>query len=107
MMVRGLIAMAALAALVACGQPQQRAYPADYAFNFKQACERQSQVEGLCDCTWDGIAAQISPNDFAALERLPGPERENHPLTRQIEQITLACHATLNPPPEGEPTPEP
>ncbi|MBC7770735.1 MAG: hypothetical protein H7124_18275 [Phycisphaerales bacterium] len=91
-----LVALATIAALAGCGRADQQSYPADYEFNFMQACEQQAVVAGLCECTWARIEAQIPPGDFAAFERLPGPERETHPLTRQIEQISLACHASLS-----------
>ncbi|GIK51021.1 MAG: hypothetical protein KJZ75_14180 [Hyphomonadaceae bacterium] len=106
-MKRALVAFAACAALAACGRAEQKSYPADYQFNFMRACEAQSDLPGLCACTWERIEAQIDPNDFAALERLPGPERQAHPLTQQIEQITLACHASLSQAQPAEPTPEP
>ena len=40
----------------------------------------------------------------AALERLPGLEREAHPITGQIEQFVLACSASSAP---TEPVPAP
>lgn len=106
-MQRTLVVLAALAALAACGRAEQKGYPADYEINFMRACEAQSDVAGLCACTWEGIEAQIDPDEFSALERLPGPERQSHPLTQQIEQITLACHASLTQAQPAEPTPEP
>ena len=60
-------------------------------------------VQGLCACIWDKIEAEVPPNDFAALERLPGPEREAHPLMAQINEYSFACARQL----ETEPAPTP
>ncbi|HYD87059.1 MAG TPA: hypothetical protein VEA80_06270 [Vitreimonas sp.] len=104
---RVVLGLCAFLAFAACS-PAQRGYPPGVEQGFMQACERQSGVPGLCACTWDRIEAEIDPNDFAALERLPGPERDAHPLMRRIVDMRSACHASLTPAPAGqEPTPAP
>jgi len=105
---RVVLGVVALVLLAACGRPEQQTYPPGVEQAFMQACEAQSRIEGLCGCTWMRIEAEIAPNDFIALERLPGPEREAHALTRRISEMAEACHAELAVPltPE-EPTPAP
>jgi len=101
------LGLCALFALAACGQTE-RVYPPGVQQGFMQACELESSVPGLCACTWDRIEAEIDPNDFAALERLPGPEREAHSLMRRIGEMRQACYASLSAAPIGEePTPAP
>lgn len=68
-----------------------------------RACEAQSAVSGLCQCTWDKIEAEVPPDEFAALDRLPGPQRNAHPLMQQIEGYSLACASELS----REPSPAP
>ncbi|MGQ0532625.1 MAG: hypothetical protein ACT4OF_08040 [Caulobacteraceae bacterium] len=101
-------AILGLLALAACN-PQPASYPLDYERNFTMACEAQGSSNALCSCVWDRIEADISPGDFAALERLPGPEREAHPLTAQINGYVEACNVTLTAPPPAaeEPVPAP
>ncbi|MBX3429350.1 MAG: hypothetical protein KF779_07200 [Hyphomonadaceae bacterium] len=96
-------------ALAACN-PQPATYAPDVERNFMMACEAQGSSAALCGCTWGRIAAEVKPGDFAALERLPGPQREDHPLTRQINGYVEACNASLTPqiePGGDEPVPEP
>ena len=86
----------ALLVLAACSPPTaQTAFAPGVEQNFMRACEAQSTVPGLCGCTWDRIEAGISPSDFAAVEALPGLERQGHPLTAQIESYALACGADV------------
>jgi hypothetical protein len=89
--------------LAACGQQREAGYPPGVEMNFTRACESQNPTQGLCACIWDKIEADVPPNDFAALERLPGPEREAHPLMRQINEYSFACARQL----EMEPAPTP
>jgi hypothetical protein len=99
----------AFIALGAC-TPRPATYPPDYERNFVTACEAQGSTNALCACVWDRIEADISPGDFAALERLPGPEREAHALTAQINGYVEACNVSLSPPPTlapEEPVPAP
>lgn len=91
-----LLATISLLALAACTQ-QPAAYTPDVERNFLVSCEAQGASAALCSCTWDRIEADISPSDFAALERLPGPQREDHPLTAQINGYVEACNAGLAP----------
>lgn len=77
--------------LAACGQQAPSAYAPGIELNFMRACEAQSPIQGLCRCTWDKIAAEVPPGDFTALERLPGPEREAHPLKAQIDGYAMEC----------------
>jgi hypothetical protein len=103
------LALVSLSMFGACdAQPQT--YPPDYERNFMVACEAQRSTNALCSCVWERIEAEISPGDFAALERLPGPDREAHPLTAQINGYVEACNVTLTRPltpgPE-EPVPPP
>ncbi len=93
-MQRGLLLISMLVLVAACN-PQPAAFTPDVERNFKVACETQGAPSALCSCTWDRIAASISPSDFAALERLPGPQREEHPLTLQINGYVEACNASL------------
>lgn len=104
---RSLMLIAAMAGLAACGPQQPQTYSADYERNFMTSCEAQGSSSALCGCTWDRIEAEVSPADFNALERLPGPEREAHPLSARIEQYVMACAAQLAPAPDGEPAPAP
>lgn len=94
----------ALAALVlaGCGQAA-REYPADFEFNFMRACQAQGAAAALCTCAWDRIEANVPPAEFSALEALPGPQREAHPLTAQINGYVLACAGDLS----TEPAPPP
>lgn len=96
-----LLATLSLFALAACNA-QPAAYGPDVERNFMMACEAQGSSNALCGCTWDRIEADISPGDFAALERLPGPQRESHPLTAQINGYVEACAVSLEPPVEAE-----
>lgn len=105
-----LLASLSLLALAACN-PQPATFGPEVERNFMMACElQQGSSQALCSCTWDKIEAEISPNDFAALERLPGPQRETHPLTTQINGYVEACAVSITPPVEPsaeEPVPEP
>ncbi len=96
-------------ALGACTQ-QPVAYGPDVERNFMTACENQGSPNALCSCTWDKIEANITPGDFAALESMPGPQREAHPLTAQISGYVADCNASLMPhiePAEDDPVPGP
>ena len=96
-------------ALGACTQ-QPATYPPDFERNFMVACEAQGSSSALCSCTWDKIETDISPGDFASLERLPGPQRESHPLTLQINGYVESCNASLSPqivPAADDPVPAP
>lgn len=106
MTLRGLAVLSLLLNLAACSPPAPQTYPPGYEISFMNACEPVSRVPGMCGCVWEQIEANISPSDFAALERLPGPEREAHRLTRQIEGYATACLAS-NPASQTEPTPAP
>lgn len=105
---RLVLASLSLLALAACN-PQPQTYGPDVQRNFMTACEAQGSTNALCACTWDKIATEISPNDFSALERMPGPQRESHPLTAQINGYVEACNVSLAPPEPTteEPVPEP
>jgi hypothetical protein len=83
-------------ALAAC-TPQPAAYAPDVERNFVTACEAQGSAGALCTCVWDRIETEIPPGDFTALERLPGPQRDAHPLTAQIAGYVEACNAGLAP----------
>lgn len=91
-----LLLLFAPLALMACSQPPAT-YAADVEPNFMVACESQGSSNALCACVWDKIEANITPNDFAALESLPGPQREAHPLTLQISSYVSDCNANLMP----------
>lgn len=65
---------------------------------FVNSCTAQGSSDELCGCIWDRVEADIPPNDFAALELLPGPEREAHPLMAQIRGYREACSVSLAPP---------
>lgn len=104
-----LLAIVSLLALAACN-PQPATYAPDVERNFMMACEAQGSSNALCGCTWNRIESEISPGDFAALERMPGPQRESHPLTAQINGYVEACAVTVTPPVEpaaDDPVPEP
>ncbi|MEZ5956673.1 MAG: hypothetical protein R3C27_05610 [Hyphomonadaceae bacterium] len=94
-----LLASLSLLVLAACN-PQPATYAPDVARNFLMACEAQGSSSELCSCTWDRIEADIPPGDFAALERMPGPQREAHPLTAQINGYVEACAVNLAPQPD-------
>lgn len=93
---RGLTALLILA-LAACTPPAPATFPAGTEMTFMSACQRQGAPEGYCGCVWDRIEAEVPPGEFMALERLSGPEREAHPLTRQIAGYALACRPTSAP----------
>lgn len=88
--------------LAACGRPEVT-YPPQYETNFMNACQTQGSTQARCACIWDRIEANIDPDSFAALEQLPGPEREAHPLMQQIQQYTRECPSApaggVEPPP--------
>jgi hypothetical protein len=94
--------IAALLALAACGQ-SSRGYEPGVETNFMHACESQSTIPGLCACAWDKIEANVAPRDFAALERMSGPEREASPVKRQLDGYAQVCRAQL----QQEPQPAP
>lgn len=94
--------IAALLALAACGQ-SARGYEPGVQANFMRACESQSTIPGLCACAWDKIETNVAPRDFAALEGLPGPQRDASPLKHQIDGYAQACRTQL----QGEPQPTP
>jgi hypothetical protein len=100
---RLVLAAAALLTLAACGQQQQAGYPPGYELNFMRACEPQSGIAGQCACVWDKIEAEVPAEEFAALDRMPGPQREAHPLMQQINGYAVACANQL----QGEQTPAP
>lgn len=104
-----LLACLSLLALAACN-PQPAAYAPDTERNFMMACEAQGSPNALCGCTWERIEANITPGDFASLERMPGPQRESHPLTAQINGYVEACAVSIAPQPDPtveETVPEP
>ena len=107
---RGLMALLVLA-LGACTPPAPATFPPGTEMTFMSACQRQGAPEGYCSCVWDRIEAEVPPGEFVALERLSGPEREAHPLTRQIAGYALACRPTSAPATTttdgGEPKPTP
>lgn len=104
---RYLLGLCAVFALSACGQAQI-GFPPGVEQNFMTSCERSGGASALCACTWDKIEAEISPSDFIALERLSGPERESHAITRQIADMAMACHESLSTQAPGlEPAPAP
>jgi hypothetical protein len=78
-----------------CGPPRT-GYPPAYERNFMRACEARSAIPDLCACMWDKIEADIAPDAFAALERLPTAERDAHPLKRQIDGYALTCARELS-----------
>ncbi len=90
------LAALSLLALAACN-PEPASYPPDFERNFVTACEAQGSSNALCGCTWDRIEAEISPSDFSALERMPGPQRDAHPLTTRINGYVEACNVALAP----------
>jgi hypothetical protein len=90
----------------ACSRPAPT-YGPEVEFNFMRACEERSQLPGLCACIWEKVEAEVDPNDFVALEQLPGPAREAHPLTAQINGYAAACYAQLSTPAPAEPAPAP
>lgn len=93
-----LPATLSILALAAC-TPQPAAYTPDVERNFRTACEAQGASAELCACTWDKIEAEVSPGDFVALERMPGAQREAHPLQVQINGYLEACNVSIAPPP--------
>lgn len=90
---RWIVALAP--SLIAACTQQPATYSPDYERNFVTACEAQGSSNALCSCTWDRIEAEISPGDFTALERMPGPQRDAHPLTAQINGYVEACNVSL------------
>lgn len=97
-----VLAVFALLALAACSRPATT-YAPGVEMNFMRACEPRSTISGLCACVWDKIETEVTPADFTALERLPGPQREAHPLKRQIDGYAMACGTELS----REPAPSP
>jgi hypothetical protein len=93
--------------LAAC-ERRAATYPPGYETNFMTACEAQpGAIAERCACIWDRIEAEIDPDDLSALELLPGPERQTHPLMQQIEGYRQACLAAFPVEAPGEPTPAP
>lgn len=101
------ISLAALFTLAACGQSQPAGYPPQIEMNFRNSCDAQSPPAGVCRCVWERIEAEVPPEDFIALERLPVNERLAHPLTEQINNFALACTPEPALPAGGEPQPAP
>lgn len=99
-----LAILIAAVALSACGQREDaKAYPPGYEIQFMQGCESQSDSRALCACIWDKIEAEVPAADFAALDRMPGPQREAHPLMTQINNYSFACAAQLPAEPPATP----
>ena len=95
------LAIAVVLGLAACAQ-EPAGFTPDVERNFMVACEAQGSSNALCGCVWDRIEVEISPGDFAALERLPGPQREAHPLSAQISGYVEACNVGLAPMPDAD-----
>ena len=94
----GLIAFAlALAACTPAPAPAPATYTADFERNFVTRCEAEGSSAALCSCTWERIEAEVAPEDFTALERLPAVERDAHPLLAQINGYVEACNASFTP----------
>lgn len=92
---RFAVALLVVVSLAACA-PRPAGYPPGFETNFMTACEAQpGAIAERCACIWDRIEADIAPDDFRALEALPGPERLAHPLMRQIEGYRQACLAAF------------
>jgi hypothetical protein len=105
--VRAAFAVLLILCLGACERRAAR-YPPGYETNFMTACEAQAgALPERCACIWDRIEADIAPDDFRALELLPGPERQTHPLMRQIEGYRQACLAAFPGETRVEPPPAP
>jgi len=94
--IRTTLALTALVALTACGQPQQQdqGYPPHYEYGFMRACEAQGPAPGVCACTWDRIEAEVPRSEFDRFERLSARERDVDPLKGQFEGFSLACAAS-------------
>jgi len=91
--IRTILALTALVALSACGQPQQQeeGYPPHYEYGFMRACEAQGPAPGVCACTWDRIEAEVPRSEFDRFERLSARERAADPLTSQFEEFGRTC----------------
>jgi len=99
----GLITLGLLlAACTPAPAPAPATYTADFERNFVTRCEAEGSSAALCNCTWERIEAEVAPEDFTALERLPAVERDTHPLLAQIGGYRDACAASLTPLP-GDP----
>jgi hypothetical protein len=86
-----LVLALAVFALAACSPPSTGFRPG-VEMTFMRACEAQPNVpDGVCACTWERVEAEVDPNDFDALEQLPGPQRDAHPIMRQIQGYSTAC----------------
>jgi len=83
------VGLALLAA--ACGPRAPVGYPPDYEINFMRSCRAQNPAVDICRCTWEKIEANITPQDFAGLERLPPAARAQSPLSAQIQGYGLDC----------------
>jgi hypothetical protein len=101
---RLLLALAA-AALAACSPPAPARYPPQYETAFMRGCEGQNPAPGVCACIWDRIEAEVTPDAFAALDRMPAQQRQAHPLMQQINGYALACQSSLRPAMEPPPSP--
>lgn len=102
---RTLAMLILCAAAVACGQREEAGYPPQYEYNFMRACEAGPGPDAICGCVWREIEANIEPDDFHALERLPADERDAHPLQAQINGYVLACQPEPESAEPGEPAP--
>jgi hypothetical protein len=91
--------------LGACGQQEAKTYPPEYELNFMRSCLAQGQASVVCTCTWDKIERGITPDEFAAFERLPAPERAVHPMYGQVERYALECVGENATPPASPPAP--
>jgi hypothetical protein len=102
-----LLLTLSLVLLAACS-PRVRTYPPQSEITFMRACSAQpGALVQRCACMWDKIEAGVDPNDFAALERMPGPQRNAHPLMQQILGYKQECTAQFPGSPPVEPAPAP
>lgn len=90
---KALVALAALtlAALTlgACGAS---AYPEQYGFNFRSACERNGGQPAYCACVWDKVEAEIPVTDFVAYDEA-ARAGAHHPVADRLTAFSRTCQA--------------
>ncbi|MGD9815566.1 MAG: hypothetical protein AB7Q23_16930 [Hyphomonadaceae bacterium] len=82
---RGLIALAGLALLGACGQGAANPYPDAARARFEASCPSESAV---CTCTWDRLTRTLTYEEYeAALTRF----RESGLMDPRVTRARTQC----------------
>lgn len=84
-MARGLVALAGLVLLSACGQSAPNQYPEAARARFEASCPSESAV---CTCTWDRLTRTLTYEEYeAALTRF----RESGLMDPRVTRARTQC----------------